>query len=185
MSAYVLDAPSADDCEAVRGWRNRDDVRAGLRTPHMLTDAMQRSFYEDVVCDRRAASRWWAVRGASGGAPLLAFAGLTGIAWEDGHAEVSLLVSPAHRGEGVGGRALRLVLREAFGRMRLRTVFGEVYAHNPASRFWLRRVEAYSGGHTLLPRRKWWDGRLHDGIVFWFTAEGWRAAGAAGPEAAA
>lgn len=169
---YRLDALTAPDCERARRWRNDDDVRLGLRTPYVLTEEQQADFYRDVVCDRNARHRYWAVRDDED--RMVAMAGLTDIAWENGHAEISLLVGPEHRGEGVGGASVALVLREAFERMRLLTVFGEVYAHNPATLFWAEMMDAYGGGGVTVPRRKWWGGKLHDAVVFWFTAGDWR-----------
>jgi len=72
---------------------------------------------------------------------------------------------------------VRLVLVEAFERMRLATVFGECYACNPAEGFWRRQIALYSGDGVTVPRRKFWDGQLWDSWLFWFTVESWNRAG--------
>ena len=159
-----------------REWRNRPDVRPGLRTALMLTENQQDEWYQKVVCDRRADSRWWAV---GAGVETLAVAGLTGIQPENGLAEISLIVSPEYRGGGLGSESVSLILAEAFDRMRLVTIFGECYLCNgDAANFWMARVAAHrSGQHSLyIPRRKFWDGKLWDALLFCFTVEGWRAA---------
>ena len=171
MGAMVLAALTAADVEAARQWRNDDSARLGLRTPYLLTEAMQRRFYEDVVSDRHSVHRYWAVRREG---VLVAMAGITDLQWENGHGEISLVVDPARQGEGIGAGAVGLVLQEAFERMRLLTVFGECYVHNPALGFWRRMVERLGGGSVTVPRRKWWEGRLHDAMLFWFVAEGAR-----------
>jgi RimJ/RimL family protein N-acetyltransferase len=169
-----LRAPTAGDVEQVRRWRSDDGVRAGLRTPFLLTEEMQADFYRDVVCDRRSPHRYWSFDGpgqvSQNYKALVAFGGLTDIAWENGHAEISLIVNPDHAGKGVGSEPVRLILHEAFGRMRLLTVFGEVYDCNPALAFWQKMVETVPGGATHMPGRKWWDGRLWGATLFWFTA---------------
>lgn len=167
-----LDALAASDCETVRHWRNTDDIRLGLRTPYVLTHGMQARFYEQVVSQPQK-HRYWAIRGER----FLGMAGLTDIEWENGHAEISLVLDPAEQGKGHGMEVVGLVLTEAFHRMRLLTVFGEVYEHNPARAFWFRALQRYGAeaDNVLLPRRKWWDGVAQAGIVFWFRAEAFRS----------
>lgn len=166
-----LDALTLEDCEEARRWRNTDDVRKGFRTPYVLTEDMQKRFYEQVVSDPTAPHRFWAVRGKLRGDDLRAVTGLTYIEWENGLAEISLLVNPATQGKGVGSEVVRLVLREAFERLRLLTVTGEVYMHNPAVDFWrIQLLRWPDAGSVVVPRRKWWDGQLHDSLWFWFAA---------------
>ena len=176
MNVPQLVAPTLEDCEEVRGWRNAEGSRATLRTPMMLTQEQQAAFYRDVVCDRSAPHRYWSLVGPDpvprmpkivAGSMLLAFGGLTDIEWENGAAQISLIVRPDVRGHGVGREAVRLILREAFERMRLLTVHGEVYDCNPASAFWRSRAGT---NVAYVPGRKWWDGRLHGSLVFWFSA---------------
>lgn len=173
MNRVFLDALTREDCLAVAVWRNTPEVRPGLRTPYVLTDAMQESFYETVVADRSAPHRYWAVRSDTDG--LVAMAGLTDIEWENGHGEISLIVAPARLRHGTGAIAVALLLHEAFDAMRLATVFGEVYETNEAIGFWHREVARYGGGGTTVPRRKWHAGELRDAWFFWVTAEGWQA----------
>ena len=65
---------------------------------------------------------------------------------------------------------MKLILREAFERMRLLTVFGEVYHCNQAALAFWDRIIGDSGNIARVPRRKFWDGELHDSTLFWFTA---------------
>lgn len=162
--AIRLDALTAYDCEQVRDWRGHHDVRPGLRTALLLTREMQQEFYDQVVCDRTAPHCYWALRE---GTDLVGMAGLTHIQWENGLAEISLLIDPLLQGKGIGQEAVRLVLQEAFERMRLETVVGECYLLNDkAVTFWRKVTEAHGGITILLPRRKWWDGGLWCSLYF-------------------
>lgn len=161
-----LDVLTAADCELVRQWRNADP--SGLRTPYGLTHEQQEQFYRETVCNRRSDHRYYAIRGiAAAGEFLIGMGGLTNISWENGSTEISLIIDPALHGKGCGQQAARLLVREAFDRLRLVTVVGECYGLNTrAVDFWQRLTEEYHGSVTWLPRRKWWDGRLWDSLYF-------------------
>lgn len=168
MRPVLLQAPDARDCEIVRGWRM--DLLPYLRTPIRLTEEQQRDFYHNVVCDRRAPHRYFSMRKPSEPrGELLAFGGLTNIEWENGHAEISLVTNPERRGEGIGRAAVDALLHEAFRRLRLQTVFGEVYLFNPACDFWKKILREYKGDSVCVPRRKFFKGTIHGSMLFWFT----------------
>jgi hypothetical protein len=138
----------------------------GLRTPFFLTREMQASFYEKVCCDRSSPHRYWALRAED--RLFVGMAGLTNIQWENGLAEISLLIDPDR--SGIGRVAVDLILSEAFEQMRLHTVFGECYEHNPAMGFWKKMVEHHDGFSTRLPGRKYWGGGYRWSYYFSFDA---------------
>jgi len=156
-----LRPPTADDVEQVRLWRNK--TPSVWRTPYLLTKEMQADFYRDIVCNRKANSRWWSVYTQN---TLMAFAGLTDIEWENGLAQISLVVMPEARTSGYGKKVVEMVLDEAFGNMGLKTVYGECYVCNPAARFWQKITEEHGGYYTMIPRRKRWQGQLYDALHF-------------------
>ncbi len=158
-----LRAPDIVDMERVRQWRNA--VPESLRTPHLLTREMQDAFYYDVVAQRGGDSRWWSVYADD---CLVGFCGLTSIAHENGTAEVSLILDPDRHRLGLGEAALLALLEEGFGNMGLDTISGECYTCNPSLGFWERMVQRYGGHKVLLPRRKRWQGQLHDAMWFAF-----------------
>lgn len=186
--SLVLKALTEETCEMVRVWRNQD--LRGLRTPILLTDRMQHLFYRDVICDRRSPHRYWGVHTASpvaGSTPdardhlpfdqCVAMTGLTNIQWENGLAEIALIVNPLLAGpHGIGTRAVALVLGQAFEQMRLATVCGECYDCNPATEFWGKITRRYGGQEVNLPRRKFWGGRLWGAYYFSISEEQYWAA---------
>lgn len=160
----ALRALSLEDALQVVAWRNRHPE--ALRTPFPLTAEMQAAWYREVVCDRSARARFWAV---DGGGTLVGMIGLVDIQWENGLAEISLMIDPALRRRGHGKAALDLVLEEAFDRMGLLTVWGECYECNPAIAFWQRECARRGAIIARLPRRKRWAGRLWDALHFSFA----------------
>jgi GNAT superfamily N-acetyltransferase len=130
---------------------------------------MQANFYDNVICSRESSHRYWAVHRDVDNS-FVAMTGLTDIAWENGIAEISLLVDPAITKKGIGKETVGLVLAEAFGALRLLTVFGECYLNNDAVGFWESVVKDHGGSTTTLPRRKWWNGQLWDSLYFTIPA---------------
>ncbi len=169
----VLRPLSVADCEQARTWRN--DALVSLRTPFPLTAETQADFYRTVICDRRSPHRYWGAYDEGVTDRLLAMTGLTDIQWENGLAEISLIVAPFARGRGCGAKAVALVLDEAFARMRLETVFGECYYCNPAIAFWQRIANRYRAETARLPRRKYWNGQFVDAFYFSISRAQWGA----------
>ncbi|MCR4375620.1 MAG: GNAT family N-acetyltransferase [Acidobacteria bacterium] len=185
MNLY-LDALTRDDCQRARAWRNEGYDVGNLRTAKRLTEADQDVFY-DRLRQPGCPHRYFAVRIQPTGwvdetsmyspaAELVAMAGLVDISPENGTAEISLIVSPDCRGKGMGREAVRLVLVEAFDRLRILSVYGECYNCNPPEvlRFWQRLVNDWGGYDACLPARKFWNGRQYSSFYFGWLAEAWR-----------
>lgn len=172
------------DMQTIRVWR--DGCRETLRTPYMLTEPMQEQYYRDVICNRDSRTRYWALSDST--APiawdndfrplprwdLVGYGGLENISWENGNAEISLLIGPEYRGRGYGRKAVLLFLREAFERMRLHSVYGECYKCGPWQ-FWEKMFGHYPesdirvmGNTTWLLDRKFWDGKYWPSFYFTF-----------------
>jgi len=178
----TLGVLTQDQCEHARQWRNQ--VPEALRTPFGLTEEQQAAFYRDVVCDRRANSRWFSVMlrvdntefGLDLGGPsysCVGMAGLTDIEWENGSAQISLILGPGSYGLGYGRKAVRAILDKAFRDMRLLKVWGECYNCNPAAEFWERMVKDFEGEIQLPePHCKYIGGVSFSGRRFWWRA--WR-----------
>lgn len=181
MSTLYLDTPTPADLLTVIAWRMT--CPETLRTPRAITPAEQARFYAEYVCNPKSPHRYYAVRkpcdedvsGCYG--EFVALVSLENISWENGHAEIGLIVDPARHGQGIGRQAVALALEVAFNRLRLQTVWLECYFCGHPE-FWHHIIRAYGGSSVIWPRRKWWGGALHDAMLGTITLEGWRAAGA-------
>ena len=160
----TLDVLTRQQCQDVRKWRN--DELQFLRTPYRLTEEMQDDFYESVVCNRDSKHRYYALKENG---VFVGMGGLTNIEWENGCAEISLIINPDMRGHGYGISAVQYMLMEAFNSLRLETVHGEVYECGNVG-FWQKVVEQYEAFSVWLPNRKYWQGALWDSLWFQLTA---------------
>ena len=155
-----LKAPTRQDVERVRHWRN--NALETLRTPYLISEEMQANFY-DSLQNRESRNRYWSIYDND---ELIGFGGLTGIEWENGLAEISLIMGAKFRGKGLGRRAVALILDTGFGNMGLKTIYGECYECNSAVDFWGAITKDHGGYITTIPRRKLWQGQLYDALHF-------------------
>jgi RimJ/RimL family protein N-acetyltransferase len=156
-----LRALELDDMEYIRQWRNQ--CLDTLRTPFPLTKEQQEDWYRNEICNRQSRSRFWGIEENWG---LIGYGGIENIQWENSIGEISLLINPKYQGQGYGKQAAIEIITQAFNRLNLHTVFGEVYVTNPAMGFWVTITEAYNGYKTLLPHRKYLDGKFWDSLYF-------------------
>jgi len=98
--------------------------------------------------------------------------GITNIQWENRLGEISLIIAPRYQKKGIGTNAAILLFNEAFYQMNLKTVFGECYRCNPSVAFWEKITKRYDGYSTVLPNRKYWNGKFHDSYYFSVDANG-------------
>lgn len=157
------------DAEPTARWR--EAARANLRTPYVRSVEEQREFIRSLPA-HRLEYRYWAVKAATtekGTLRTVGIAGLSPIVWENGIAEISLVLNPAKIGTGLGGAAFALLLAEAFDHLRLEQAVAEVYVSNAALGFWAHEAEQRGAYRTVLPRRKFSGGAYHDAIYFSFA----------------
>lgn len=154
------------DCWRVIPWRNQ--ARDYLRSPgpdtywtqlefwwRVIVNPNSPHYYRSVVCDGR-------------------FVGMVGLCHLTAkRGEISLITDPAMRGRGIGGAAVRLMLAEGFGPLGLQTIWGEVYAHNPARSFWARLVAEYGGTSRVVRAHR--GRRYLPADRFQWTREQWEA----------
>lgn len=153
----------------INNWRIKE--RHTLRTPFVRSDAEQLKFQNDLA--NRTNRRFFAVIEETGDAGtlhgLVACGGLTGIIWESGIAEISLITDPLV--SGIGRDCVKLLLAEAFFNMGLQTVCGEVYGCGNVG-FWEKMLEElkseYETESHKLRWRKLWQGKLYDSVYFAF-----------------
>ena len=164
-----LDALTQSDCEQVRKWRNEDI--SGARTPYLLTELQQEAFYRDIVSNANSGHRYWAVCASDivyeqPGDNLVGIAGLTNIEWENGRAEIALMIGSDFRGKGYGREALHEMLEQGFERMRLMSIYGNVYECNKSINFWYNAIPAYNMIIRHIPKGKFWGGEYSDMLFF-------------------
>jgi len=163
---------SSDDMEDIRLWRNAS--METLRTPYMLTEKQQDDYYRTVICNRYSTTRYWGLWWDCGDLEperCMHFAGMGGIEniqWENRLGEISLLISPYHRGKGLGRAAVDAILDQAFNYLNLDGVWGECYFSCPATEFWRKLVTERHGYLTTLPNRKFYNGQYHSSLYFHF-----------------
>jgi RimJ/RimL family protein N-acetyltransferase len=131
---------------------------------------MQDEFFDNVINNRDSKHRYFALTENDGNpyveTGFIGMCGLTNIEWENGTAEISLIINPDYRGKGNGKKAVDLMLHEAKFNMRLNGLYGEVYdcGHR---RFWEKIVENKGGYKTDLVKRKYWNGEMFGSM--WFS----------------
>jgi len=156
----MLRALELEDMELIRRWRN--DSLDTLRTPFPLTKEQQEAWYRDEICNRSSRSRFWAVLDNTG--VLVGYGGIENIQWENSIGEISLLINPEKRGQGLGAMAAMEILDEAMDRLNLHTVYAECYTNNPATKFW---DEIFgSSNRVTLKDRKYCDGSYFDSYYY-------------------
>ena len=170
-----LRALELDDMEYIRQWRNQ--CLDTLRTPFPLTKEQQEDWYRNEICNRQSRSRFWAIMAPSeyrdtqfishpDPHDLVGYGGIENIQWENSIGEISLLINPTYHGKGFGKQAAIEIITQAFNRLNLHTVFGEVYMSNPACAFWQSIVRKYNGDTAILENRKYLDGAYHASLYF-------------------
>mgnify|MGYP003147193924 CR=1 FL=1 len=95
----------------------RNEVRESLRTPYFLTEEMQQRFYKDVVSNRNANSRFYALNNEDG--KNIGMGGFTPISWENRTAEISIILRKSETENGYGKKGVKALLDEAFGNLNL------------------------------------------------------------------
>jgi len=124
---------------------------------------MQQAFYQSVICNREANSRWWSF----GRWSCVGFGGFPKIEWENRRAEISLIVRPEERNKGLGAKMVAILLSQGFENLNLDNIYGEVYLCNAqAVAFWDKIIKWYNAQAVILRDTKYWDGRKWDSKYF-------------------
>lgn len=159
-----LEPLTLEQCQRVRTWRNNE--MEVWRTSFMLTESMQSEFYYEKVSNRDSGHRYWAICTGTGDDKFIGMGGITYIQWENSIGEITLIIDPKLRKDGLGEKAVDLLLDQAFNHLNLQTVFGEVYSCNEARHFWKKVTEKYGGEVIFLPCRKYWQGTYYPSWYF-------------------
>lgn len=181
-----LETLTRGQCQLVREWRNNE--LQFLRTPYMITEKMQDDFYDNVINGRDSKHRYFAIMeeltdeepnkkgevyGPYSKQVFIGMGGLTNIEWENGTAEISLIIAPEYRGKGYGKKAVEMLLQQGFGNMRLFSIYGEAYGCGNYE-FWKNFVEKRdkkkrNGYMQELCNRKFYNGKMYGSLWFSFN----------------
>lgn len=186
-----LDVLSMYDIQIIGRERNKAAKNGVYRTPFLLTEEMQKEFYNNVICNRNSNNRYFALKVSEVNLSIdeikdnkiiykeetknyvknktIGIVGLNNIQWENGLAEIALTIFKEWTQKGLGERAVKLILIEAFNELRLNNVFGECYECNPALKFWKKIRENYGDYSTILPSRKFYLGSFFNSYYFNFN----------------
>lgn len=166
-----LDTIEAEHLEKIRKWRNENTKKGILRTPFKLTHDMQLDFFKNVINNRSANSRYFGIflKAPNNIRTLVGYCGIDKIEWENGIAEIGILIGDHHISKGYGSKAIELLLNEAFYNMRLQNIYGECYKCNPNIQFWYKMIDKYKAYKTILINKKYYKGLIFDSIYFNFN----------------
>jgi RimJ/RimL family protein N-acetyltransferase len=167
-----------ENMRQVLEWRSK--CPEALRTPFQLTEEQQLSFYDNVICNRNADAKFWAIEveikpesyGETTCSPFNKFIGMIGlenIQWTNRLAEISIILDPECQGKGYGKEAIGILLDKGFNQMNLDNIYGETYVCNPAYEFWGKMCKLYNAQMRLLPYRKYYNGVYYDSLYFNFN----------------
>jgi RimJ/RimL family protein N-acetyltransferase len=163
-----LSTLTREQCQQVRKWRNEE--RGFLRTPYLISEEMQDSFYSNISTNRNSKHRYFSIiepiEHELGGNIFIGMGGLTNIEWENGTAEISLIINPEYRGKGYGKQAVKMIRYDGINDLRLQSIYGEVYDCGNRG-FWEGIVKTYNGYKTALVKRKYWKGKMYGSM--WFS----------------
>ena len=166
------------ELEIIKDWRNK--VPEALRTPFLITSGMQKQFEKDVLNNRQSNHRYFGIYINDEAdrlmctqdqleflpSNLVGMGGITNIEWENGLAEISLIIGEKHKDEGYGKKSVELLLHKAFNEMRLDNIYGECYKCNPNIGFWEKIIKKYSAYQTILPNRKFYKSEFYNSLYF-------------------
>jgi RimJ/RimL family protein N-acetyltransferase len=146
-----------------------------LRTPLPLSEEEQLAWHSKLP--GRRDMRYWQAENRSG-KPVAVF-GLTDIEYENGRAQMSLIVDHRLKQAGIGSYCFKCMTHMAFDRMRLQSLYAEVYCENPAIEFWRKMgtVGMEDGFlsrfvETTIPSTKFINGKTIDSTLITYFPGG-------------
>ena len=155
-----------DDLETLRTWRNDPRVmKWAARQSSPITPEQQHAWYERIIkCDDTDVMVAWEDD------RRVAVVTLSDIDNRHKRAEFGIYVDPNRQGQGIGKRALPLLLKVAFTGYGLETVWGETLDGNHAGKLF----EACGMAHTGL-RRSFYlkDGKHTDAHIYSVLRSEW------------
>jgi len=144
-------------------WRNDERVRPYLRTTLDNYMDNQIDWLESII--KRTDCFYYYVFNNK---KLVGYCALEQIHWQNSTAEISLLINPNESRKGIGKKVVNQLLSIAFNRYNLNLIWGEVYAHNPAIKFWSSVGFEFE---STLRNRKYHNNEYHNSRIFSMTRD--------------
>lgn len=155
----ILRAIESKDLNLLRIERNIDIDN--LRTPYMNTELQQSQFYQ-LISQPNFNGRFYAIDVES---RLVGYTAIYPIQFENGFGEITIHIFEGERKKGYGTEAVHRIIGEAFNRLRLENVNVEIYLHDESNvKFWKEMIKKYNAKETILPSRKFVNGKYWDSI---------------------
>jgi RimJ/RimL family protein N-acetyltransferase len=176
---------SHSNVEQARIWRN--DNLSMNRTPFLLTQEMQGSFYQEVICNRNANARYWGILEKTiqeyayedgtdstdeiGTDKFIGMGEITNISRENRNGEIGLIMHPGY--VYMADEAISMILEQAFNCLNLENIYGEVYMCSAYYDIWVKSSMEHSASCCNLPNRKYWNGQYYDSLYFNINSKDW------------
>lgn len=145
--------------------RERNKVPETLRTPFMLNSEMQKTWFENEICNRQSRSQFW---GFWNNNTFVGYGGLENIFWQYRTAEIGLLIVEKWRGCGFGKKIFEMILDQGFHFLNLHVVWGECYYSGNVG-FWEKLIKEHNAFSVDLPDRKFYNGKYYNSLYFSFV----------------
>jgi GNAT superfamily N-acetyltransferase len=145
----------------------RNKVPETLRTPYALNSVMQEQYFRDVLSNRNSSTRYFKFLDDN---EMIGMGGIEHISWENRIGELSILIFEEARGKGYGKQLVGSILYHAFDFLNLENVFAECYFCGQIG-FWAKIIEITKAYNTMLPARKYYDGRFWDSMYINFNRQ--------------
>jgi len=150
----------------------RNKIPETLRTPFKLNSKMQEEYFINVICNRDSKTRYFAIYNDCGDLQpekecmhFIGMGGIENIEWENGRAELSLLIFEEYRNRKYGSEAVSMILDNAFNYFGLSNIWLMCYDCNIVGvKFWNKILDKYSGFKTWLPAVKLFKGKYHGAL---------------------
>lgn len=98
--------------------------------------------------------------------------GFTGIDLVNRHAEFSLYIAPTFWGQGYGKKALQSLVSHGFNSYGFQVIWGESFAHNPATKMFVQLGFMHEGIRRNLYFR---EGKFIDAHLYSILREDWES----------
>lgn len=158
---YTMKPMRREDMPLLLEWRQASPQ--AWRDPVPTTLTRQYEWYDNIVCKQL----WF--MGLYEDDRFLGHGQIYPIDWINRRGEIGLITSAADKGKGIGEGIFVGILEQGFIGFGLNQLFGECYSSNENIGFWEKMIKRYKGKRVILENTRWWRGKYHNSLYFWFN----------------